>query len=447
MKNILNIVRDFFRRIMEKDFSIKIISLISAVVIWFVISINVYPTIKVPIYNVPVIINTAGTYAEAHNFRVTLVDSPEATVHIEGDRGEVGALTNKELTVVASAENVLSAGEYRLPLEVKCSSGKQFTVDNISDSEGNKIEYVTARFEEIITKTIEVKPRLEDIHIASGYICDEDDVVIVPDTIEITGPKDKVNSIDAAYVNVSSAQELSASYEFSSGTAVLYSGSSPVELGEDIELNRSDFSVHVPVLMRQTLPLEVNIINAPESFDTNAFLSKLELSVDSLEVAVLSENAKNIASLNIGSIDMRSVDIGSVFTFNTKDFLPEGYQDLSGVNNVTVKCPEEGLIRMLMVVNKNSVQFINAPAQFEYKIITSGFSMYFIGSAESMKQISPIDVIARIDLINYDLEARDYKFPVTFSTPAYNDVWCIGSDGELSPKATVTVTLKEPERS
>lgn len=100
-----------------------------------------------------------------------------------------------------------------------------------------------------------------------------------------------------------------------------------------------------------------------------------------------------------------------------------------------------------MVVNKNSVQFINAPAQFNYKIITSGFSMYFIGSADSMKQISPIDVIARIDLINYDLEARDYKFPVTFSTPAYNDVWCIGSDGELSPKATVTVTLKEPERS
>ena len=375
MKNILNIVKDFFRRIMEKDFSMKVISLISAVVIWFVISINVYPTIKVPIYNVPVIINTEGTYAEAHNFRVTLIDSPEATVHIEGDRGEVGALTNKELTVVASAENVLSAGEYCLPLEVKCSSGKQFTVDNISDSEGNKIEYVTVKFEEIITKTIEVKPRLDDIHIASGYICDEDDVVIVPDTIEITGPKDKVNSIDAAYVNVSSDEELSASYEFTSGTAVLYSGNSPVELGEDIELNRSDFSVHVPVLMRQTLPLEVNIINAPESFDTNAFLSKLELSVDSLEVAVLSENAKNIASLNIGSIDMRSVDIGSVFTFNTKDFLPEGYQDLSGVNNVTVKCPEEGLIRMLMVVNKNSVQFINAPAQFEYKIITSCFSM------------------------------------------------------------------------
>lgn len=447
MKNILNIVKDFFRRIMEKDFSIKIISLISAVIIWFVVSISVYPTIKLPIYNVPVIINTEGTYAEAHSFRVTLTDSPEATVHIEGDRGEVGALTNKDLTVVASAENVLSAGEYRLPLEVKCSSGKQFTVDSICDSENNKIEYVTAKFEEIITKTIEVRPNLDDIHIASGYICDEDDVVIVPDTIEITGPKDKINSVDAAYVNVSSAEELSSSYEFTSGTAVLYSGNSPVEPGEDIELNRSDFSVHVPVLMRQTLPLEVNIINAPESFDTNAFLGRLELSVDSLEVAVLSENAKNIASLNIGSIDMRAVDIGSVFTFNTKDFLPEGYQDLSGVNNVTVKCPEEGLIRMLMVVNKNSVQFINAPAQFDYKIITSGFSMYFIGSAESMKQISPIDVVARIDLINYDLEARDYKFPVTFSTPAYNDVWCIGSDGELSPKATVTVTLKEPERS
>lgn len=68
--------------------------------------------------------------------------------------------------------------------------------------------------------------------------------------------------------------------------------------------------------------------------------------------------------------------------------------------------------------------------------------MNFIGSEESIRQLSYIDVIAQIDLINYEVEERDYKLPVTFYTPSYDDVWCISSDGDLSPKATVTVTLK-----
>lgn len=442
MKRILDVITGFFRRLMEKDLAVKIISLVSAIIIWFIISVNEYPTISKVFYNVPIVIDMTDTYAEAHNFSVVSKYETEATVYITGERGQIGDMTKSDLTIVASAENVVTAKEYDLPIEVVCSSGKNFTVTRISTNSQYSTDSINVTFDEIIKKSVSVKPLMNGIHIAQGYISDDDDAVIVPSTIEITGPKDAVNAIDTAYIPINVSDELSSTFDYSTTEVKLYSGNSPASKTEDITYGKTTFNVHIPILKKQTLPLEVQIINAPESFDTKSFAEKLTISVKELEIAAPAESIRNIDSLSIGSIDMREVDIGSEFTFYTADFLPEGYQNLSGNSYVTVTCPSEGLYKTHIRVDQNAIQIINAPAQFDYRIITSGFTLIFIGSEESLRQLSYMDIISQIDLINYDLEERDYKFPVTFSTPLYDDVWCIGSDGDLSPKATVTVSLK-----
>lgn len=283
---------------------------------------------------------------------------------------------------------------------------------------------------------------MDNVHIAQGFISDADDVVIAPDKIEVTGPKDEIDAINDVYFYIEAEGELSGTYEYTAVDPVIYSKGIPVSNEEEITFSRSSFNVSIPILQKQTLPLSVTISNAPESFNSDAYMEKLTFSVSELEVAAPVDSIKDIPSLNIGTIDMREVDIGSVFTFSTADFLPEGYQNLSSIDTVSVTCPSEGLYKITMTIRGSSVQVVNAPPQFDYNIITSGFTLFFIGSEESIEKLSYIDVVSKIDLINYELEARDYKFPVTFSTPAYDDVWCIGSDGVLSPKATVTVTLK-----
>lgn len=444
MKKILDSFADFFRRLFEKDFVVKIISIIAAILIWFIVSINYYPTIPRVFYNVPIVVEMQGTYAEAHNYQVTDQKITVANVYIEGDRGEIGNLDNTDITIIASAENVINTDDYNLPLDVVSSSGKKFTVTKIANSDtGETITHVNVAFDEIITKEVSVKPNLDNIHIAQGAICDIDDVVIIPNTIEITGAKSVVSSITDAYIFVEAPKQLSSTYEYVATDPVLYSGRNRVTDNDAVTINKTNFTVQVPVLQKQVLPLEVRITNAPESFDVAAFMEKLELSVTELEIAAQDSSLKELKSLDIGSIDMREVDIGSVFEFNTADFIPDGYQNLSGIETVTVTCPTEGLHKLTMAIRGNAVQVINIPAQYDYDIITSGFTMSFIGSADSLEQLTYIDVVAKIDLINYELEERDYKFPVTFSTPSFSDVWCIGTDGVLSPKATVTVTLKE----
>ncbi len=451
MNEILNSVAGFFKSLFEKDFMIKILSILSAIIIWFVVVINNYPTISTQVFNVPVVVNMQGTYAEAHNFRVVSQSVTEATVYVTGKRGEVGNLTNEDLEISVSAANVINAAEYHLPLEVVSKNGREFTVDKVAAADKSSVDFVTVNFDEIITKEITVKPRLDNVHIAAGFISDEDDVVIAPETIIATGPKDLLNDVTDVYIYVEAPGELSSDYEYTAEEPVLYSGESPLENSEGITLNTTSFTVNIPILQRCTLPLEVSITNAPVSFNTEAFLKKLEFSAESLEIAAPSESLKDgeygeTPPINIGSIDMREVNIGSVFTFRAEDFLPEGYQNLSSIDTIAVTCPSDGLGWINLTVRGSAVQIVNAPPQFDYNIITSGFTLVFIGSEESLEQLTYIDVISQIDLINYELEARDYKFPVTFSTPAFDDVWCISTDGVLSPKATVTVTLKDNQR-
>lgn len=445
MKKIVDMVSDFFRRLFEKDLSVKIFSILCAVVIWFAVSISVYPTIDQVVYNVPVTVEMQGTYAEAHNYKVIGQSVETVDVYLRGDRSQIGSISAEDIKVTASAENVISPREYSLPLEVGSVSGKTFSVTKITPSDDSRstLEYIFASFDEVVTKEIKISPILDRIHVASGFIVDDDDVAVAPNTVEITGPKDDIEKIDSAYFYVDTTNVLSSSYEYTAEDPNIYSSDGIVLSENDgITFSRTSFSVSIPVYKKQVLPLEVAITNAPSSFDVQAFREKLQLSVTELEIAAPAEEIKDIPAITIGTIDMREVDIGSVFTFKTSDFLAENYQNLSGIDTVSVVCPSEGLYKIAMTIRGSAIQIINAPAQFDHNIITSGFTLFFIGSEESINRISYIDVVSQIDLLNYELEARDYKLPVTFSTPAYDDVWCISSDGLLSPKAIVTFTLK-----
>ncbi len=435
----------FFKRIFEKDLLIKIFSIVSAMLIWFTVSINEYPTITPIVKNVPITIDMVGTYAELNNFKVSSQSAVMADVYLVGDRGEIGDIKASELKIIASAENVATAMEYKIPLKVVCSTGRKFSVEKIATDSNEELEFVTVDFDEIVSKEIALKPFISNLNIASGYINDVDDVVVVPSSVKITGPKDILGGISDAYVSVDVPNELTETYEYSTEKIMLFRGDTKINYEESqITVDKESFTVNIPVFKKATLPLEVSITNAPKGFDRESFIEQLVFSTERLEIATTDENIGEITSLNIGNIDMRKVDIGSEFVFKTNEFLPDDFQNLSNIDEIKVTCPSENLGRIMILINGEDINIINAPAQFDFDIISSGFTQVFIGAIEDL-QITQADVLAQIDLINYDLEEKDYKFPVTFSTPSFSKVWNISSDGNLSPKATVTVTLKELE--
>lgn len=440
-KNVFYKVRLFFANLFEKDVVIKIGSLIAAIVIWFIISVTDTPVIDSVLYKVPVTVSLEGTRAEAEGYQPMSISEESVTVYINGKRGEIGNLKSEELIAVASADNVMYAMEYPLPLEIVCTSGKKFEVTKIEPAN------VRVDFDKIITKEVSVKPRLSGLKASDGYIMgDEENIVIVPGTVNVTGPAEIVDSITDAAAVIDENKTLTGTTDFKTGSLSFYSGSIPVsDENERLSVDKSEFTVHVPVYERHTIALDFKITNAPESFDTDSFKQMLEMSVTELEVAVLSENFVDRDSLDIGTIDMREADIGKEFNFQTSKFLPEGYEDLNNVGSVTVSIPSTGLTRRPIHITNSSIQLVNTPAQYDFNIITSGVTPIFVGSEESMEQLTYIDVIAQVDMTSLNMEnmeSGNLKLPVTFFIQSYNDIWCIGSDGAPSPRVTIEATRR-----
>ena len=81
-----------------------------AIVLWFVISIAIYPTTPRTLHHVPLKVEIAGTSAEENGLSVIDYDVQDVTVQIEGNRSKVGNIDANNLTATAVVENVTSAG-------------------------------------------------------------------------------------------------------------------------------------------------------------------------------------------------------------------------------------------------------------------------------------------------------------------------------------------------
>ncbi len=431
-------VSDYINHLFEKDSAVKIISIISAIIIWAIVSIRVYPTMDCVFYNVPVVINLDGTYAQANQLDSVAVSEKTVTVKLTGKRGVIGAIKTEDLTAVADVSGVMMARDYNLSMNIECTDDIAFDVVSIEPS------IVKVTFDKIITKEFQVTPLLENVRIASGYM--RGDPIITPSSVTVTGPQDTVNSITKICARVSLDQELKSTYEFTTGDLVLYNNNAVISNENGlISFDKSSFAIQVPVYVRQTLPLEVNIINAPENFDMEYFRSQLVFSVDELNIAAPNDKIKELTSLNIGTINMREVSKGSVFEFKSENFLPEGYENLTQIDSVTVTCPSENIDTKAIAIMGKDIQFINKPAQFEFKPVASGMTLFVVGDKDQIAEISKEDLTAQIDLIDFDMMEGDHVMSVDFIISSYDKVWLNGDEGVATPKIIINAWLTDSD--
>ncbi|MGN1089342.1 MAG: YbbR-like domain-containing protein [Huintestinicola sp.] len=435
---MLSKISEFFKALFEKDNALKVISILLAVIIWAFVSITVYPTIEREVYTVPVKISLEDTYAQSVQLDVTSSSVKTVNIRIKGERAQIGDLKTEDLVAVADVSNVMMPKEYNLSMHIESSEDRSFEVISIEPST------ISVAFDKIITKEFEVNPVFENLRVASGYM--RGDSIVSPSTIKVTGPQDTINSITKLCARVTTDKELDSSYEFTTDDIVLYNNNAVIDNANQlITFDKTTVAVHVPVYVRQTLPLEVNIINAPENFDLEDFRSKLIFSANELNIAAPNDKIKELESLNIGTINMREVDVGSVFEFSTENFLPDGYENLSQIEKITVTCPSEGIAKKPIAIMGKDIQFVNKPAQFEFTPVASGMTLFLVGDENQIAELSSADITAQIDLIDFNMQEGDLKMPVDFIISSYDKVWFNGDDGIATPKIYVTAKLIETE--
>ncbi len=397
------------------NLALVIYSVLASIVLWFVISITIYPTTPKTLNDIPIEVDITGTSAEENGLSVISTDVKNVNVTIKGNRSSIGSLSEDDLIAKAVIENVNSAGEKELKISV---SGKRsdvkFEVTNISPPVMNIM------FDKIDTREFEVTAEAPNVIAAENLYMDKSDFKCTPETIEVSGPSKQLDSIDKIAVVVNDKQELDTAYKFHSNDIVFYDKNSSKIDTKNITCNINDFEVDIPVYMQKKLDLTYDLKYAPSTFDPESL--GLEMSVDSITIASPNTEIEKLDSWSVGSIPL--YDIGWDFNKSFILDIPENYKDLSNVSAVSLKLNTDDLARKTVTVNDISI--INAPSDYKCSVNSYGLSFDIIGPEEDIDEITEQDIIVSVDMLKYNIQSSSFTADTTISFPNYDKVWAVG---------------------
>ncbi len=431
LKGFHPITRMFENRMATMAFSVVI-----AVIMWFIISITIYPTTPVTVNHIPLVVDLTGTAAEADGYSMIKCDVEEVSVKIEGSRSKVGTLDKENLIAYAEIPNITTAGTKNLDIVVKSTDGTEFTVKSITPSS------VNVRFDKIRTVTLDVLPDLTNVESVKGCIINKDNVAVTPATVDVTGPAQVVGQMKNASVIIDSAAEIGASTKLVSGNlAFCDTNGSKILVDENsgVEYEQIQYTVDIPVQYTKEMDITYQLRGVPSTFDEDFLRDRLTLSADKVTLAAPDQSLANTEEFTLDTIPLSSITLDFSKNYNLE--APEGYENLSNINTVNLTLNSEGLAQKDFVVSE--INIINAPSSHTYSVVTGQLIVTIVGNESSIKQIDPKQISVTVDMLSIQQGGDDsssFSCVPTISIDKYSDVWASGD-------YKVIVAAVEPEDS
>jgi YbbR domain-containing protein len=423
-------------RMFESRMATIIFSVIIAIVMWFVISITIYPTTPLTINHVKLNVDLTGTAVEADGYSMISCDVEEVSVQIEGNRSQVGNLDAEKLEAYAEITSVSAAGTKNLNIAVKSTDGTQFTVKSITPAT------VNVKFDKIKTVTLDVVPDLSNVESMTGCIINEDEIVVSPATVDVTGPAQVVSQIKNASVLIESATQIGTPTKLVSEKLDFLdaSGNSVVVDDDDhLQYDLTQYTVDIPVQYTKELDITYQLRGVPSTFDEEFLRKRLMLSTDKITLAAPDQSLENSTDFTLDMIPLSDITLD--FSKNYTLDVPEGYENLSNISSVNLTLDSEGLAQKDFVVNE--INIINAPSTYEYTAVTEQLIVTVVGNAESIAQLDPKQISVTVDLLSVQQSSDDtvsFSCVPTISFERYDDIWAAGDY-----KVIVTGTKSDAE--
>lgn len=303
----------------KKDWSIKIISLLFAIGLWFYIIQVQSPDIERTVKNIPVLF--AGQ-TELENRNLMLINDKEYTVdlRLRGQRKVLQDLNSTQISVSVDVGNISETGTHSIHANVAVPYGSISIVSQ-------RPSVINVSVDEIVEaeKEIKVKPFGEP---AEGYAVGT--AKMEPAKMKIRGAKSIVSVVDHLFVSVDVSNK---SEDISSIESVEFASSSDaVIVSPYVTAKEQDVDVHLEILKKKTVsisPVFASDVNSAEEWyvlDDN--------SVKSIEVAGASAAIDDLNVIHTEVIT--SGMIGKDGEVEVRLAFPAGVESLDG-EKITLK--------------------------------------------------------------------------------------------------------------
>ena len=429
-------IRDIFRKKSQTNFSLAMYSIIIAILVWFAVSLTLYPSVPKTIQKVSLDlpIGTTATYDSTLN--VISCDVEDVKVKVIGSRTQIANIDSDTLTAYGDIDNVYSAGKKNLPIKVKSTNGIEFEVESIEPSTAEVVfdKYESAQFP--------VLPKIPNVKFNDNKTINSTEFSCEPNMVTITGPSSQIKKISTVYASSNREMVLDSSYALSSDEIQLYAEDGTVIDSSAMTFDNTSFLINIPVLTVKEVGVTVQIVNAPSNFDQSCL--NLKLSADTIKIASKNSQTEIPDKLEIGKIILSDITPDYSRTFDLSTVLEaQGCINMSDITSITVTVDSENLSTKQITLDQSRVNIINAPNNgYDYKVITPNLNIEIVGESDVIDKITSNDIIGDVNLLNANITEDQFIYDVIFSCPKYDNVWAI-----TNYKVSIQRTPKETSSS
>ena len=416
-------MKKFIRRFRSKLLTnIKTIiqAVIASVIIWFFISIQIFPNITQHVSGIKVEC-TPTQHMMNENLQITSVNVSDVTIKIQGKRYSISDLNGEDFTAHCDLSQIYEAGVHEVDIVVEAADAAtecEILADNLK---------AKVSVSKIVSREINVVPYTEGIRIADEMQI-EGDIEVFPSTIIVTGEEKLVDSIGQIRAVPDFEDVLSESAELTCNP-VLYNQYGMRMLNNDLTLSEGIITMNVPVYKVKTLPLNVQFTNSSTNFNISNL--KYSLSVTELTIASPDSSIDNLDAIDIGEISLTSLtlkDLQGGVALPVK--LPDGYKNISGNKTVTVYFENYDQYGQLgFTVPAENINIINAPNNFDVKVLTNVLTVNVVGLSSYIQEMTSDDIYATVNLLGVELSEGTKSVSVSFRLAGTNSRgWVTGEE-------------------
>ena len=425
MKSILN----FFKN----NLKTLIMAVIFAVIIWFAVSIQVFPDEYDHVDGIAVTAEPTS-YMQQENLRI--IDfQQDISIQIMGKRYVIGTLTPEDFSASLDLSEITSPGKHIVNVNVnmlKPNDDYRIMTTNLTAS---------IEVERIISKEINIEVNTNSLNVGNELQIQTDDIVLSSSTVVISGEQSLVNSVARAVIEPAFDGVLTETTRLS-GTLALYSSDNTRIQTNELEYQADNYTVTIPVYRVRTLPLNISF-----KFPQNMSTGSIKYSLYPQEITIAAPagdiSIENLDVISVGEIDLTDVSPRMLQGgIKLPISLPDGYKNLSGVGIAHVSFEEIDSYGVLeFPISTENFTILNGDPSYDYTFVTSQIDVTAIGPSEIIKNLSSDDILGTVNLLGIQMDPGVRNITVTVRVSGqYRTAWITGDY-----KVDIRVSEKLPE--
>lgn len=372
-----------------KNLSLKILSVVFAVVLWTII-VNIYdPTTSYTFSNVSVqLINTESLTDK--NYSYEIVDGGKISVYVSGPKSVVTNIKASDIVATADLSKISAFADY-VDIHVSVVRNGQ-TLNNVEAAP--KTSAVRLSIENRDTKTINVNTEVTGKP-ADGYALVKQ--TLNPTSIKVTGPSSIIDTIDHAGIT----------FDVTGATDEVH-GDADIHLYDEeeneikdvsVDLSQSSVSYTAQVVRIKTVAVEAGYSGTPKDGYT---ISSVTLNQNYVQVYGDENALNNLEKIVIPSnnINVDELDKDRIYKFSLENYIDKSLHILKNSRvEVTVKVGTT--TTKSITLNTSDIRVIGLDTSMTYGFADKTYNIEIEGNTDLVSTIDTSKISVSADLSTY----------------------------------------------